>query len=123
MILQYIIISLLILLSLLFSIFNGVVINWKQALPTSDKTTQEDYNKAKRLSIIWHGVGLVIHMVLITLFHLIGGYIWLIIGFFLNWLGHNIIIALIMGQKWYYVGTTAWTDKLIRRIPPFINFD
>jgi hypothetical protein len=74
MILQYIIISLLILLSLLFSIFNGVVINWKQALPTSDKTTQEDYNKAKRLSIIWHGVGLVIHMVLITLFHLIGGY-------------------------------------------------
>jgi len=100
-------------LSILFSVFNGLVINWKNS-------TAE---KAERLSFAWHGVGLVMHVLLVALIAFIGGWFWAIVAFLLNWLGHNIIIAMIMGQKWFYVGKTAWTDKLIRRILPFINFD
>jgi len=111
------------IISILFSVFNGIVINWKQTLPVSDKATEADYNKVKRLSWVWHGVGAIFHFILIMMFAFVGGWIWMLVGLFLNWIGHNIIIALIMGQKWYYVGTTAWFDKQIRKLLPFINFD
>jgi hypothetical protein len=101
------------LISVLFSVFNGLIINWKNS-------TAE---KAERLSFAWHGVGLVMHVLLVALIAFIGGWLWAVMGFFLNWIGHNIIIAVIMGQKWYYVGKTAWFDKMIRKLLPFINFD
>jgi len=114
---------LFVVISILFSVFNGLVINWQQALPVSDKATPEQYAKSKRLSWVWHKIGFIIHFLLVVLFAFVGGWIWMLVGFFLNWIGHNIIIALMMGQKWYFVGTTADTDKLIRKLFPFINFD
>jgi hypothetical protein len=110
-------------LSILFSVFNGLVINWQQSLPVSDKATPEQYANATRLSWVWHGIGFVFHFLLVVLFAFVGGWLWAVIGFFLNWIGHNIIIAVIMGQKWYYVGKTAWFDKMIRKLLPFIKFD
>lgn len=109
----YILLILILLISVLFSVFNGFVINWKHS---AEKI-------AEQLSVKWHGVGLVMHIVLVAILYLLGGWIWAIIGFLINWLGHNIIIAKMLNQKWYYIGKTAWTDKLIRKLLPFINFD
>jgi hypothetical protein len=107
-------IIILLIILILFSIFNGLVIKWKLS---------NDVIKSAKLSKQWHGVVLVIHILSILLLYLLGGLLWGIIGGVLNWLIHNIIIALMLKQKWYYVGKTAWFDKMIRKILPFINFD
>ena len=103
----------IIIIGILFSIFNGYVINWKL---TNDPDLSKKYSK------IWHTIGFFINILLVILITMIGGWIWGLITFFLNWFGHNIIIAIIMGQKWY-IGTTSWFDKMIRKLLPCINFD
>lgn len=107
-------IIILLIILILFSIFNGLIIKWK----LSDNIT-----KTTKLSKQWHGVVLMIHILSILLLYLLGGLLWGIIGIGINWIIHNIIIALMLKQKWYYVGKTAWFDKMIRKILPFINFD
>lgn len=104
----------LITLSLLFSVFNGLVIKWK--------LTADPY-KASLYSDWWHVVGAIIHGLMVIQAWIIGGYIWAVVIFFVVWLAHNIIIAKMMGQKWYYVGKTAKFDILIRKVLFFINFD
>jgi len=101
------------IITILFSIFNGLIINWRSA-------TGED---AIRLSKKWHKVGFLIHMLIVAEIFLLGGWIWGIVGFFTVWIIHNIIIAIQMGQKWYYVGTTSWFDRQIRKIFKNVNFD
>lgn len=105
------IISGVLALSVLFSIFNGFVINWKLNKNNKD------------WSVRWHGTGLFIHAIMVAMLYLAGGWIWGLVGLVTVWLLHNIIIALLMGQRWFYVGKTAWFDRQIRKIFKFINFD
>jgi hypothetical protein len=111
---QIMTVVILIVISILFSVFNGLVIKWKL---TNDAKLAATYSEW------WHVVGGLIHILMVGQVLIIGGWIWGLITFFVVWLIHNIVIAKMMKQKWYYVGKTAKTDILIRKILFFINFD
>ena len=102
-----------IVISLLFTLFNVLIIKWKNATP----------DESGKISKLWHKVGFIIHFFIVLQLFLAGGWLWGIIGFFTVWFIHNIIIAVGLGKKWYYVGTTSWFDIQIRKIFKNINFD
>jgi hypothetical protein len=102
------------IISILFTIFNGLIINWKLS---------NNSDVSSKISKKWHKVGFFIHVLIVIQLFLLGGWTWSVIGFFVVWIIHNIIIAIQMGQKWYYVGKTAWFDIQIRKIFKNINFD
>jgi hypothetical protein len=87
----------------LIAIWNGKVIMWHL-------TGLDKYSK------VWHSIGLIIRLVLCAVLYLSGGVIWAVVGCVIASIGYNIIINMIMGQKWYYVGKTSVIDKLIRRL-------
>ena len=113
---------------ILFGAFNGVVIKWHNAhgspVPYADKELERMRQVyIKRWSRLWHRLGFAMRL-----------FIWLIVWFVgRDWLTTSLVIALtaieynvsinlINNLKWYYVGTTAKTDTLIRKYLPFINW-
>jgi len=102
----------LIVISLLFSWADVYKIKWKQA---AEKKIRDEV-KINELQDTWHQIGFLIHTIIVVGLCLAGGWIWGVVGFFLVWFVHNVIIAIGLGQKWWYVGTTAWTDIQIRKI-------
>ena len=101
------------ILTVLFAVWNGLVIRWKQA-PQVEQP---------RWSNLWHGVAAIIHVIIILLCAYLYKWWGLAVGLFVNWILYNIIIAKFLRQKWYYVGTTSRVDRIIRKLLPFINFD
>jgi hypothetical protein len=100
---------------ILFGTFNGVVIKWHNA----------EADKKQFWSTWWHRIGLVMRAFILLIVWLISAHSLLIFGivFVLTTIEYNISINLINDLKWYYVGTTAKTDILIRKIFSFIDFD
>lgn len=45
---------------------------------------------------------------------------WILAGVFLftEWFCFDIFNALMIGQKWYYIGTSAWLDIQVRKLGP-----
>ncbi len=74
------------LIILLFAIFNGQVINWQQGKTTSSG---------------WHVTSFILRGCLVLQAASIG---WALIYGVISWAGYNLIINLIMGQKWNYFG-------------------
>jgi len=94
---------------------NGVLIKWKNS-----KTIEEE----KMWSKWWHRGMLTIRtFIILMLWFTLHNY--LIIGtvLFVTAIEYNVTINLINGLKWYYVGTTAATDKLIRKLLPFVKWE
>jgi len=81
------------------------------------------WNGLKINSKYWHTIAFIVKLPLVAVAYIESGLIAALVVTFICWIPYNIVIALMMGQKWYYVGKTAWTDKLIRKLLPFINFD
>lgn len=86
-----------------------------------------DRYKAKKKILHWYNV-LERSAVAFLLYFLLGqGEDWTIITFyffgcfFSYWLTFNILFNLLIGQPWWYIGTTSWLDKLEAKIPtPFM---
>ena len=76
----------IVLLIILFAIFNGQVINWQQGKTTSTG---------------WHVTSFILRAALILQANSIG---WALIYGVIAWAGYNLIINLIMGNKWGYFG-------------------
>jgi len=88
---------LVLLLVLLFAVFNAYVINW--------------YNsKDQKWSVLWHRVAMMIRILVVLL--MFPSIKLMLIFAWLSIVSYDIIIALIMNQKWYYIGATATIDKL-----------
>jgi len=85
---NYIIIA--IALSILFAVFNGLVINWKQ---------QPNVILAARISNTWHIISFMIRFGLFIQLALLLNIWGIILGVLLLWPGYNIIIHMIIGQK------------------------
>lgn len=96
---------LLIITILLTALWNGLVIQWF-------------LTKDEKYSTWWHRVGFVIRALLVVVIYLAGGWVWALGAAFASWIPYNIIISLLMGQKWYYIGKTSYTDKLLRVLFP-----
>ena len=94
----------LIVIAICFAIFNGLVINWKQNYK----------DKANYWREWWKSVGFMIRLLLPVMDFLIFGfnYLHLSILLFVLYPMYDIIIALLMGEKWYYQGTTSKINKL-----------
>jgi len=75
-----------VLILILFAIFNGQIINWQQG---------------KTSATGWHVTSFIIRACLVLQAPSIG--CALIYGV-ISWAGYNLIINLIMGQKWNYFG-------------------
>jgi len=102
------------LIVITFAIFNGLVINWAH---------EHEPIARKLLSSQWHAIG--------TLTKLLVGLIpivllwkkWLymlsfaLAYFIIQWSGYNIIINLLIGQSWDYIGGTSWVDLWGRSHP------
>ena len=71
---------------ILFAVFNGLVINWQQG---------------KTSATGWHITSFILRAALILQADTIG---WALICGVIAWAGYNLIINLIMGQKWNYFG-------------------
>ena len=79
----------------------------------------------------WHRAGAFIRgMIILAVFlaakeslHLSSRWILGGIAFLISSVWYNIAINLIEGDKWYKLGTSADTDRILRKIFFFINFD
>ena len=76
----------IVLTIILFAIFNGQIINWQQGKTTSTG---------------WHVTSFILRAALILQVNSIG---WALIYTVISWAGYNLIINLIMGNKWDYFG-------------------
>jgi hypothetical protein len=94
---------------------NGVLIRWKNA-----KTPDEEQMWSK-----WWHRGMLAIRAFIVLMMWVVLYDYTITGIvlFATAIEYNITINLINKLKWYYVGTTAATDKLIRKLLPFVKWE
>lgn len=113
-----------------FSVFNGLVIKWHNAhgpnyLPLDDYTNYMRTAKIKDLNEKWHrfGLSLRVSVWLIIFFASERNYLLTTIFIAVDCIAFPVTINLINNLKWYYVGTTAKTDKLIRKMFPRLNFD
>ena len=77
------------------------------------------------LSAQWHAVGAMIRaaMVAIIAGQTLPDWLPVTLAVVMAWPVYNAMINLYCGKRWYYVGTTAWTDRVIRRLFWFVNFD
>jgi len=115
---------------ILFASIHGVFIRWHNLhlpyTPLKD-AEKEKLRQAyiKRSSKLWHRLSLALRI-----------FIWLIVWFVSNgsyWItvpvivitavSYPVIINLINRWKWYYVGKTALTDRIIRMVFYKVNFD
>ena len=88
--------SILLILALLFSIWNGLVIKWY-------------LTKDQKWSKYWHGLGFVIRAIPVVLIY--PNWLWILIYTNVAWTIYDMIINLFMGQSIFYVGKTSWFDK------------
>ena len=98
-----IILTTLLAIILITAAWNGHVIRWEQT-------------GIKLHSRTWHGLGLSIRGLLCVLGYIEAGWVMAALLAFVSWIPYNIIINLIIGQKWYYIGKTSVIDKFIRRL-------
>jgi len=89
---------------ILFALFNGLVINWKQ-----NYKEKANYWREK-----WKQIGWLIRFCLPLIDYIQYGfnYIHLSILLFVLYPIYDVIIALTIGGKWYYQGTTSKINKL-----------
>ena len=81
-------------------------------------------NQTKRLSTIWHALGFWLRFVLIGLTYVVTVDLWFTgVALILLSVGYNVTINLFKGHRWYYVGTIAWTDRMIRKVLWFVKFE
>jgi len=103
--------TILILISLLlFALWNGLVIKWK-------------LSGDQKYSRYWHIVAFLVKLPLVAVVFIASDWYFALVAGFVCWIPYNVIIALVIGQRWYYVGKTAWFDIQIRKLLPFIKFD
>lgn len=92
---------LLLIIIILFGIYNGLIIQWYN-------------NKNKKLAnyyrILWHIIGWVIRLLIIISLPLK----YIPLGIFLSWSCYNYIINIILNQPIFYIGTTV-IDKYINK--------
>ena len=96
----------LIVISILFAAFNGLVIAWYNS---------NDVVMSDRLKRLWHGVGFAIRAFISLVAYFTSSLWWFGAIAFISWLPYNIIIALIIGRKWYYLGNKG-IDGFIMRL-------
>lgn len=88
------------LLAVLFAIWNGLVIKWY-------------LTKDKKYSKYWHGVGFLVRGILSITLYPEWGYILIYLN--LSWTVYDIVINLINGWGILYVGGTSVIDKFLRK--------
>jgi hypothetical protein len=76
------------------------------------------------LSTLWHWLGGAARGCLIAAVAFLTLSVWWTLGaLFAGGLLYNVFINIYKGHKWWYVGTVALTDKIIRKVLFFINFN
>ena len=89
--------AILLILSFLFAIWNGLVIKW--------------YLSRKQIySTLWHGVGFIIRALPVLLIY--PNWLWIL--FYLNvaWTVYDMIINMVNGWNLFYIGKTSQFDKI-----------
>jgi len=95
-------------IAILFAVYNGYIINWKHK-----KANKNWLDK-------WHRMSLVIRLFVLVASCIPFWNDWWLMGLMgliaLNiiFTGYNIVINLVMGLQWYYVGATSVIDKYFR---------
>lgn len=81
--------------------------------------------QAPKLSVQWHAVGGLIRACLVGLVAWLSWPVWwiVLVAVVLAWPVYNAMINLYCEKRWFFVGTTAYTDKIIRKILWFVKFD
>jgi hypothetical protein len=97
------VLNFLLLNLILIAVWNGLVIRWY-------------ITREAKWSRWWHAVGLSIRALLVVAVYLAAGWKWSLVALFVAGVPYNIIINLVMGQKWWYVGETSVVDRWVRRL-------
>jgi ABC-type Fe3+ transport system permease subunit len=80
--------------------------------------------RTAKLSKLWHRLGGLARACFVAAVAVLSWSIWwVLVAVVVAGLLYNIFINLYKDNRWWYIGTTAATDKLIRKIFWFINFD
>lgn len=85
---------------------------------------EQDPDKKRKLSKWWHALGGFARIMLAGLSWIMW-HNWIILAaaLFIISIGYNIVINVYKKHKWWYIGTTADTDKVIRKVFWFVDFD
>ncbi len=76
------------------------------------------------LSKLWHWLGGAARACLIAAVAFLTLSVWWTAGaVVLAWFAYNGFINVYKGHKWWYVGTVAFTDRMIRKVLFFIDFN
>jgi hypothetical protein len=112
------IIASLIAISILYPLGDSMKIKWSQERErqASLSATERNYNKAKKLSNMWHAIGFWMRTFVLVIFVFSGGLLWGFVGLILISFSHNIMIQIALKQPWYKIGTTAKTDIFLRKV-------
>jgi len=96
-----------------FGVFNGLIIRL---------ANEADPGKKQMWSKWWHRCALFIRATIMLVIFLVSDRNYLTTGIvlLLTAIEYNVSINLINNLKWYYLGTTAKTDLLLRKLFPFI---
>ena len=84
---------------ILIAVWNGFVIMWKQ-------TNKVSYSES------WHIVGFIVRALLVVAVVMTAGNFIGWLALIVSWHFYDVIINLIMKQKWNYTGKTAKIDKM-----------
>jgi len=90
---------LIFIIIILIATWNGLVIQWKLT---------------GKYSKLWHITGLVTRLLLIAIVYITSGLWWSICAVLLSWIPYNIIISLIVWNKWWYLSDKG-IDGFIKR--------
>jgi len=109
------IIGFIVIALIAFAAYGGTIIKWER---------EKNIDKKANWSKWWHRTGLLLRIMLWIAIFLVSDRNYATTGMIIVFsiLEYNISINLIIGLKWWSVGTTADTDKLIRKLFPFINW-
>lgn len=124
-----IVISLIVAL-ILVPVMHGVFLKWHNLYlpltPLKDiKLEAKRQAEIYSFGVVWHRVALGLRLSLwLALWFATERNYW-ITGIIIvaTSIAYPIIINLINGWKWYFVGTTSLTDRIIRKVLFFVNFD
>ncbi len=76
------------------------------------------------LSKLWHWLGGAARACLIAAVMVLTLSVWWTLGAVIaGGLLYNVFINIFKGHKWWYVGTVAFTDRMIRKVLFFIDFN
>lgn len=84
----------ILLIILLFAVWNGLAIRWQQT---------------GKGSALWHAVGFAVRGLLIVPF--LGDWLILLIALNVSWTAYDMIINLVNGWTLFYYGKTSWIDR------------